>query len=93
MPHLGVYVSGYESSPYGIEWMRFAPACTLPGLVQRVPHIAFEVDYLSAALEGQQVLIEPNSPSPGITVAFIVSDGAPVEFLQIDQAAIGQEEK
>jgi hypothetical protein len=27
-------------------------------------------------------LITPNSPSPGIRVAFIVEDGAPVEFLE-----------
>jgi hypothetical protein len=31
------------------------------------------------------VLIEPNSPSPGVTVAFILVDGAPVELLQIDE--------
>jgi hypothetical protein len=28
------------------------------------------------------VLIAPNSPSPGVTVAFIVENGAPIEFLQ-----------
>ena len=28
-------------------------------------------------------IIPPNSPSPGITVAFIEHNGAPVEFLQI----------
>ena len=36
------------------------------------------------ALEDQQVIIEPNSPSPGVTVAFIEVNGAPVELLQID---------
>ena len=80
-----MYVSGYETSPYNIEWMRFEPDCPLPELVQTVPHIAFEVDDLEAALKGQDVLIAPNSPSPGITVAFIVDNGAPVEFLQIDE--------
>jgi hypothetical protein len=86
-----MYVSGYESSPYGIEWMRFEPECSLPELVKLVPHVAFEVDDLEVALQGQQVLIEPNSPSPGIRVAFIVSDGAPVEFLQIDQQVVDQQ--
>lgn len=87
LPELKMYVSGYETSPYGIEWMRFDPDCELPELVKSVPHLAFEVDDLAAALEGQEILIAPNSPSPGVTVAFIVSDGAPVEFLQIDHTA------
>ena len=56
--------------------------CALPPLVQTVPHVAFRVDDLEAALEGKEVLITPNSPSPGIRVAFIVENGAPVEFLE-----------
>ncbi len=80
-----MFVSGYETSPYGIEWMRFEPDCPLPELVQTVPHIAFEVDDLSAEIAGKELLIEPNSPSEGVTVAFIVDNGAPVEFLQFEQ--------
>ena len=49
-----------------------------------MPHIAFVVDDLAAALEGREILIEPNSPSEGVTVAFIIDNGAPVEFLQYD---------
>jgi hypothetical protein len=82
-----MYTSGYEDSPYGIEWMRFEPGCPLPELVQTVPHIAFEVDDLAEATAGEEILIEPNSPSEGVLVAFIVHDGAPVEFLQIDSQA------
>ncbi len=52
-----------------------------------MPHVAFEVDDLAAALEGQQVIIEPNSPSRGVTVAFIEVSGAPVELMQIDHQA------
>ena len=79
-----MFVSGYETSPYGIEWMRFEPDCPLPELVKTMPHIAFEVDDLEAEIAGKEILIEPNSPSEGITVAFIVDNGAPIEFLQID---------
>lgn len=85
LPELGMHVSGFETSPYGIEWMRFEPGCTLPELVQTVPHVAFEVNDLDAELEGQELLIEPSSPTPGLRVAFIVSDGAPVELLEIDR--------
>ena len=83
LPEFGVYVSGFETSPFGVEWMRFEADCPLPELVRTVPHVAFEVDDLDAALVGWDVLIEPNSPSEGIRVAFIVHDGAPVEFLEI----------
>jgi hypothetical protein len=79
-----VYASGFEDSPFGIEWLRYEKGCPVPDLVQRVAHVAFEVDDLEAELEGQQVLIPPNRPSEGVTVAFIVHDGAPVEFLQFD---------
>jgi hypothetical protein len=54
-------------------------------LLRTVPHVAFEVDDLSAEIAGKEILIAPNSPSPGVTVAFIVENGAPVEFLQFDK--------
>ena len=79
-----IYASGYEQSPYGVEWMKFDPDCPLPELVKTVPHIAFVVDDLQAAIAGQEILIAPNRPSDGVTVAFIVDNGAPVELLQFD---------
>ncbi len=78
-----VYVSGYEESPYGVEWMRFEPDSPMPGLVQTIPHVAFRVDDLEAELKGKEVLIEPNSPSEGVRVAFIVHNGVPIEFMEI----------
>jgi hypothetical protein len=83
----GVFVSGYETSPYGIEWMRWEPHAAAPELVRTVPHVAFEVDDLAAEMAGHEVLIAPNSPSPGLTVAFIVDDGAPVELMQFERPA------
>ncbi len=80
-----VHICGFETSPYGIEWMRYEPGSPVPELVRRMPHVAFETDDLAAELAGQEILIPPNSPSPGVTVAFIVHDGAPVEFLQFDR--------
>jgi len=79
----GMHVSGYETSPFGVEWMRFDADSPLPELVRTVPHVAFEVDDLEAELAGREVLIAPNSPSPGVRVAFIVDDGAPIELLEI----------
>jgi hypothetical protein len=82
LPQFKMYVSGYETSAFGIEWMRFEPDCPLPMLVQTVPHVAFRVDDLEAELQGKEVLIPPNSPSPGIRVAFVVENDAPVELLE-----------
>ncbi len=78
-----VFISGHEESPYGVEWMRFEPDSPLPELVQTVPHVAFRVDDLEAELKGKDVLIEPNSPSEGVRVAFIVHNGAPIEYIEI----------
>jgi hypothetical protein len=80
-----MHASGYEQSPYGIEWMKFDPDCPLPELVRTVPHVAFVVEDLQAEIAGKDILIPPNSPSDGLTVAFIVDNGAPVEFLQFDR--------
>ena len=79
-----MYVVGFDTNPFGIEWLRFDADCVLPELVQTVPHVAFAVDDLAEALEGHEILIAPNSPSEGVTVAFVVDNGAPVEFLQFD---------
>src|SRR5215472_1535754 len=84
--HLGVHVSGFETSPYGIEWIRFEPHCGVPAIVRTVPHIAFAVDDLDEALKGREILIAPTEPSVGVRVAFILDDGAPVELLEFDTA-------
>jgi hypothetical protein len=77
-----MYVAAFESSPCGIEWMRFEPDSPVHPLIKSVPHIAFEVDDLEAAIQGKQILTEPNSPSKGVFVAMILDSGAPVELLQ-----------
>jgi hypothetical protein len=77
----GLHVSGFPTSPYGIEWMRFEPGSPLHPLIRTVPHVAFEVDDLDAALEGHEVIHPPGSPSEGVRAAMIAVDGAPVELI------------
>jgi hypothetical protein len=77
-----MYVSGFRTSPYGVEWMRFDPESPVPELVQKVPHLAFVVDNLENALVGKDVLTAPNSPSDELTVAMIVHNGVPIELMQ-----------
>jgi hypothetical protein len=82
---LKISVSGYDESPYGVEWMRFEDDAEYPDIVKTIPHVAFEVDDLEEAIKGKNVIIQPNSPSPGVMVAFIEENGAPIEFLQVDR--------
>lgn len=82
LKRFGLHVSGFDTSPYGIEWMRFEPDSPISELIRTVPHLAFEVDDLEEALQGKEVLTPPNSPSSGVRVAMIVHDGAPIELLE-----------
>lgn len=82
LPHLKMHVSGFDTSPFGIEWMRFDPDCAVSGLVRTVPHVAFEVDDLEVALAGLGLTAEISSPSEGVRVAMIEDGGAPVELIE-----------
>lgn len=82
LERLRLSCTDHESNPFGIQWMCYDADCPLPRLVREVAHVAFEVDDLAEALAGKTVLIPPNSPSPGVLVAFIEESGAPVELLQ-----------
>lgn len=82
LPDLKIYVSGFDTSLYGIEWMRFEPDCKISELVRTVPHVAFEVDDLDTALEGRTLCSEVSSPSEGVRVAMIIENGAPIELIE-----------
>jgi hypothetical protein len=86
LEHLKMYVSGFETSPYGIEWMRFEPDSPASELVRTIPHIAFEVDNLDIEIEGKELLGGVSEPSEGVRVAVIVDDGAPVELLEFSKS-------
>jgi hypothetical protein len=80
--NLKIHVAGFDTSPYGIEWMRFDPDCAVSELVRTVPHIAFEVDDLDEALQGKEILSKPGAPSDGVRAAMIIHNGAPVELIE-----------
>ena len=85
LPHLKMTVSDHKNNPFGIQWQRYHDGAPYPDVVKTVPHVAFEVDNLEEALKGMDVIIEPNSPTKGLTVAFIKMNGAPVELMEIDR--------
>ncbi len=80
--HLKFYVSGFDTSEYGIEWMRFDEDSPVSEIIKQIPHVAFEVDNLDEAVKGKELLGEITSPSEGVRVAMIIENGAPVEFIE-----------
>jgi hypothetical protein len=86
LPELKFFVSGFDKSPYGIEWMRFETDSPINELIKKVPHIAFEVDDLDLELSRHdfKVITKPNSPSNGTRVAMIEHNGAPIELIEFN---------
>ena len=84
LPHLKFYVSGFDTSPFGIEWMRFDKDCPIPDIIKSVPHIAFQVDDIDKEFARQnfKIISEPGIPGEGIRVAMILSNGAPIELIE-----------
>jgi len=78
------YVSGFSTSPFGIEWMRFEKDSPMHPLIQNIPHLAFVVQSLDVELKKRKfkILNPPNCPMEGVKVAMIEIDGAPVELME-----------
>jgi len=83
--HLKFYVSGFETSDFGIEWMRFEEDSPVAKIIKEIPHIAFEVDNLDEAIKGKELIGDISSPSEGVRVAMILENGAPVELIQFEK--------
>jgi hypothetical protein len=84
LPQFKFYVSGFSTSPFGVEWMRFEKDSPIDKLIQTVPHLAFEVENLDfeLATRGLKIITEPNPPAEGIRVAMIEHNGAPIELIE-----------
>ena len=82
---LKFYVSGFDRSEYGVEWMRFEEDSPVAEIIKNIPHLAFEVDDLEKAIEGKELIGDISSPSDGVEVAMIIENGFPVEFLEFNK--------
>jgi len=85
VPATKVWVTPWDAHPYKVEFLRYEDDSPVTGPLRDLPHIAFETDDLMAQLEGEEVIAEPFVPMPGLTVAFILKDGAVFEFMQFDK--------
>ena len=86
-PDFKFFVSGFSTSPFGIEWIRFEKGSPVSNLIQTVPHVAFEVNDIDFELSqcNYNVITEPNSHTTGIRVAMIEHNGAPIELIEFER--------
>jgi len=84
LPQFGMYISGFSTSPYGVEWIRFDQDSSIDKLIQNVAHVAFVVDDLDYELRERNlnVITPPNLPMEGVRVAMIEHNGAPIELME-----------
>ena len=73
---------GDDPGGFRIQFHRFEPGSSLHTLIQSKPHVAFQVDDLAAAVEGEVLLLGPYEPFAGFKVAIIEDDGVPVELIE-----------
>ena len=80
-----MYTSGGEDpGGFRVQFHRFDPGSSLHPLIQSKPHVAFQVDDLEAAIEGEVLLLDPYEPFEGFKVAIIEDDGVPIELVETD---------
>lgn len=78
-----IHYTDFDNDEFRIEFVRFEPDSHMPELMRTMPHVAYLVDDIEQALEGREILVDIFSPGEGVRVAFIVHEGAPVEFMEI----------
>jgi len=76
-----VWVTEPLDHPYRVEYLRYEPDSPVTGPLRDQPHMAFETDNLEAELAGKQVLLGPLEAMQGLQVAFVLEDGAVLEFM------------
>lgn len=82
-----VWVTRPENDAMRVEYLRFEAESPVTGPIRDLPHVAFRVDDIRAALEGEDVILEPFSPMEGLEVAFFMKDGAVFEYMQFREGA------
>lgn len=80
-----VWVTDPRKHPYKVEYLRFEPDSPVKGPVRDLPHVAYRVGDIHEAIKGENVILEPFQPSPNFTVAFMLKDGAVIEYMQFEK--------
>ena len=79
-----VWVTDPADHPYRVEFLRYEADSPVTGPLREKPHVAYRVDDLGTALKGKELLLEPFTPMPGLSVAFFEEDGVVIEYMQFE---------
>ncbi|MEC3939978.1 hypothetical protein VOF76_28215, partial [Leclercia adecarboxylata] len=77
----GMYTTD-NPGKFRVQWHRFKHDSPLHPLLKTVPHVAFKVNSLSAAIEGEEIILGPYEPIDGYRVAVINDAGVPIELIE-----------
>ncbi|TCW17683.1 hypothetical protein EDF73_101332 [Raoultella sp. BIGb0138] len=77
----GMYTAD-NPGKFRVQWHRFDADSPLHPLLRTVPHVAFKVDDLLQAIEGEEVILGPYEPIDDYFVAVINDAGVPIELIQ-----------
>lgn len=77
-----VWVTDPAGHPQRIEYLRYEPDSPVTGPLRNMPHMAFQVDDLEAAMAGAEVLLGPFAPTDTLRVVFVERDGAVFEYME-----------
>lgn len=80
---LSVWLTDIESSPNGIEWLKFEDGSILHELIQTETHLAYTVPSLEEELKGKNVIFPPLVCNEHLTIAFIEEEGIPIELMEL----------
>lgn len=80
-----LYVTDVADSEHKIEWLRFEQGSPMPEALQKVAHVAYQVENVAEAMKGKPCLLAPFAAAPGVIVGFVLEDEAPVEYMSISQ--------
>ena len=81
------FATSPDDHPYRVEFLRFEDDSPVTGPLRDMPHVAYRIDDMNAALEGKETILEPFSPMPGLSVAFVKENGAVIEFMKFEGTA------
>lgn len=77
----GMYTKDHTGQ-FRVQWHRFTEDSPLHPLIKTVPHVAFKVDNLQAAIVDEDVILGPYEPIDDYYVAVINDHGVPIELIE-----------
>ena len=79
-----VWVTDPADHSCRVEYLRYEKDSPVTGPLRERAHVAYRVDDLAEALKGKELLLDPFTPMPGLSVAFFEEDGVVIEYMQFE---------